>query len=84
MKNSEAFDEIYSNLKRGIVYGENITNVRFPYFRTVLSCDGKYWFWSHYGSSANKATKSELRWILSKIFKLTPIEFLEEYSKEME
>lgn len=35
--------------------------------------------WQHYGSSANKATKKDLLWILMVIFKMKPSEFVNEY-----
>ena len=39
MKNPETIKlhEIYHNLKNGIIYGHNVTNVRYPYFDINLS-----------------------------------------------
>lgn len=84
MKNSEAIKlhEIYHNLKNGIVYGHYVTNVSYPYFDINLSYSktNNVFRWEHYGSSANKATISELLWIITIIFKCTPTEFTEKYT----
>lgn len=37
-------------------------------------------FWRHYGSSANKCTRKDLRWLLKEIYHMTPAEFLAEYT----
>ena len=37
--------------------------------------------WCHYGSSANRATKKELRWILNHIFEMRPTEFIKKYTR---
>lgn len=86
MKNPETIKlhEIYHNLKNGIIYGHNVTNVRYPYFDINLSYSktNNVFSWQHYGSSANKATISELRWIITIIFNCTPTEFTEKYTTE--
>ena len=76
-----AFEEIYWNLKEGKCYTEFLGNVRFPCHYTVLFYDPikKLFCWRNYGSSANKATKAKLRWILKVIFKMTPEEFIQTY-----
>ena len=76
-----AFEEIFQNLKEGKRYAEFLSNVRFPCHYTVLFFDKskKLFCWRNYGSSANKATKAELRWILKVIFKLSPEEFIKKY-----
>jgi hypothetical protein len=40
----------------------------------------EYIFWRHYGSSANKCTRKDLRWVLKEIYHMTPAEFLAEYT----
>lgn len=74
-------DIIYDNLMDGKRYGYVLRNVRFPVFHTILC---KHWCkpifcWNHYGSSANKATKKELQWIIEVIFKVTPEEFVNKF-----
>ena len=80
-KERAEFDEIFNNLKAGGCYGYIFDRgVRFPYFQNVLymtTCGN--FGWIHYGSSANKPTKEGLEFILSKIFEMTPREFLENY-----
>jgi len=75
---------IFKELKRGEQFG-NIMEHRLggTFFWTVLSMspDGMYIRWTDYGSSANKATLKELKWILSEIFKTTPEEFLLKHSR---
>lgn len=81
MNNTEALNIIYKHLKLGRRFGKWIPNVRYPYFNVnlVMSPDEKYWRWQNYGSSANRANKKELKWVIETIFKMKPIEFLEEY-----
>lgn len=77
----ETIDIIYNNLMDGKFYGYVLTNVRFPVFTTVLHkhwCK-PYFCWTHYGSSANKANKKELAWLIENIFCMTPEEFVEKY-----
>ena len=84
-------NEIYNNLQAGITYGEDMDKehhswITYPYFDTVL------WLmansphtaeevigWRHYGSSANKNTLEDLKWILDNIFEMTPTEFTSKY-----
>lgn len=70
---------IYNNLIKGGRYGKLVKDVRYPYFRLNLCYVRGYFHWSVAGSSANKATLEELAWIIEKIFKLTPKEFVNRY-----
>lgn len=87
MKYSKEFNAIYENLKNGKEYGyiqESVNPIIKPYFSTVLTVgigrSGKpLLFWQHFGSSANPFTKSDLYWLLDKIYKMTPIEFTTTY-----
>lgn len=79
MTQNEALDKIYYNLLNGGYYGKLYTNMRYAYFDINLTCDGRYIHWNRYGSSANKVTKEDLSWIITKIFDTTPIEFVKEY-----
>lgn len=74
---------IYDNLMNGMKYGYVVKgkNIRYPYWHEVL---GKHWckpyfFWNNYGSSANRANKKELKFIIEVIFKMTPEEFVKKY-----
>lgn len=40
----------------------------------------QYIYWTHAGSSANKCTRKDLAWVLKEIFRMTPAEFLAEYT----
>ena len=74
-------DTIYNNIKAGNIYAEYISNVRFPCYYHVLNYDGiKYFHYTHFGSSATKATKANLKWIIETIFRMTPAEFIKTYS----
>ena len=79
-KNENLLDKIYNNLQQDKVYGRMVTNVRYPYFDTVLykTITG-FIGWHNFGSSANKNTKEDLKWIIETIFKCTPKEFVETY-----
>lgn len=75
-------NEIYKNLKAGMVYGYMVRNVKWPYFHEALyqgTINKNLFCWHHYGSSANKATKDDLDWIIRVIFKTTPEEFVDKY-----
>lgn len=77
----EALRTIYQNLKNGQIYAHYMENVRFPMYYAVLSYDRvkNLFHWRHFGSSANKATKKELAWIIETIFKTTPVNFMIDY-----
>ena len=80
MENDKILDEIYTNLQNRKVYGYVVNKVRYPYFCEVLYKTMKgYIGWHNYGSSANKNTKEDLKFIIKKIFLLTPKEFVEKY-----
>jgi hypothetical protein len=92
-EDEKKLEEIYDNLQAGIAYGEDMTKeghswVKYPYFDTVLHLIAnsphtteEVIGWRHYGSSANKNTKEDLKWVLDNIFKMTPTEFLQKYIK---
>ena len=88
MTQREALSTIHAALLSGEQFG---TVHRFrddhpdgprPYFSPELyKIPLKPFFgWTHYGSSANKATKAELNWIIRQIFNITPAEFLNRYT----
>lgn len=88
-----AFEKIYADLKAGYSYGFDFTwdhynnkPMRYPFFDTVIFYDPikNLFRWTHYGSSANKATKKELKWLISVIFKCSAVEFLEKYIRNDE
>ena len=86
-----ALIQIRDNLKSGKSYGKDIfrygngTRPTFPYFATAISYKPQpgrhpgYFCWTHAGSSANRATLEELKWLITVIFKMTPSEFCAEY-----
>lgn len=83
MKN-EALDRIWGNINAGMRYGRDFLNVAYPFFEEVLYIGTgtglkKYIFWRHYGSSANRVTKADLRWVIETIFRMTPEEFERAY-----
>lgn len=86
MKNSEtiALHKLYADLKDGAVYGEDLTNVRFPVFWQVLSCNGRYIHYRHYGSSATSVSLRDLKWIINVIFNMSVTEFLGKYIERSE
>ena len=76
---------IYDNLKNGMKYSifrswdyYNDEPLQYPFFDTILYYDSikNLFYWSCFGNSANKATKKELKWILTNIFKCTAKEFI--------
>lgn len=88
MTQREALNTIHAALMSGEQYG---TTCHFradhpdgprPYFSPALYKTPFKPFigWTHYGSSANKATKTELNWIIRQIFNTTPAEFLNRYT----
>ena len=93
MNNKQALNIIYNNLKNGTQYGKFSywnyyynSPLPFPYFNIVLYkhyCKNIF-CWQHFGSSANKATKEQLAWIIKNIFKTSPEKFLLEYTTKEE
>lgn len=81
MNNKQALDTIYRNLKNGMIYASWLDGVRYPMYYYVICYDRvkKLFCWRNYGSSANKATKKDLLWIITVIFKMCPVDFIEKY-----
>lgn len=88
MSYTKELNTIYSALKAGKRFGNfyapSNPALTEPLFWEVLSMgtgrNGQnYIYWRHAGSSANKATKSDLYWIVHTIFKMSDREFLEKY-----
>lgn len=88
---NEALNRIFDNLQNGAVYGHDRLSWRDDFPEKAIA--GKPMFtaalykhyckpifcWSNYGSSANKATKKDLLWIITQIFGLTPEQFEQNY-----
>ena len=75
-------EKIYKMLQDGEEFGEVLPHrLGGTFFWDVLclSPNMKYIRWRHYGSSANKNTKKDLKWILAEIFHMTPEEFIRKY-----
>lgn len=90
-EDNKKLKEIYDNLQNNINYGYDMTNVTFPVFHSVLylvwndiAHTEKAIGWNHYGSSANKNTLEDLKWVLDNIFEMTPTKFLNTYIKEQD
>ncbi len=91
MTEKQALNEIYQNLKAGEKYGyicywdyyEN-KPYRYPHFRTVLVKDDfkPIFHYQQYGSSAIKANKVELTWLIEDIFQTSAIGFLKSHITE--
>lgn len=78
------FDFLYDELMKGTAFGRVSTDTRFPVFRAAIQRGRtiqthRLFCWQHYGSSANNATKKDLRWLLKNIFELSATEFLQRY-----
>ena len=77
---------IYAKLLKGEIFGKIDKHSQGgTYFWDVLSIgignNGQsYIFWKHYGSSANRVSLQNLKWIMIEIFKMTPEQFLFEYT----
>ena len=71
---------IFKNLKSGCIYGR-VEKYRFYSFSHALSYDKvtNLFRWTYYGSSANKATKAQLAWIIKNIFGMTYSEFIKTF-----
>lgn len=77
-----AFELIWKKLQDGEMFGEILPHRlggTFFWYVLCLSPTKQYIRWRNYGSSANKNTKKDLKWILTEIFKITPEEFLAKY-----
>lgn len=85
----EALDRIYNALKSGDSYGKPM-RYRYThgelggteYYAYVLYYNNRHFIWNYNGMSLHKPTKTELRWILKNIFKMTPVEFEQRFIKE--
>lgn len=77
----ETLKYIYNSLQWHYIFGEPVTNVKYPYISTALYKHNNYIHWSNYGSSANKNTLKELHWIIETIFKMSPSQFIEKYNR---
>lgn len=93
MNNSTAFEKIYADLRAGYSFGRDVTwnyydnePLRYPFFDAAISYDPikKLFRWSHFGRSANKATKKDLAWLLSDIFECSAADFLKKYIRSDE
>lgn len=76
---------IYDKLLAGECFGKIDEHSQGgTYFWDVLSIGngngGRFIFWRHYGSSANRVSLQNLKWILTEIFKTTPEQFLFDYT----
>lgn len=76
-ENNAALREILRCVKAGYSYGIDRPDMKYPYFdaRLYKTSQGNLG-WRHYGSAANKMTLADLEWVLTVIFKTTPVEFL--------
>ena len=86
MKYSKELKELAHNLRSGVRYCELLPKVfvQEDIWSTVLSYGygnngGEFWFWRHFGSSAEEATLEGLDWLLKTIFEMTPTEFMNKY-----
>lgn len=83
----EELEELAHELKSGMRYCELMPKVcvQEDIWSTVLSYGygnnggGQYWFWRHYGSSAEDATLDGLKFIIEDIFGMTVEEFKKKY-----
>ena len=72
---------IYQKILDGEIFGKIDQHIQGgSYFWDVLSANRQYIYWKHYGSSANKTSLQNLKWILTEIFKMTPEQFLFNYT----
>lgn len=81
MKYDRFLKKIYEDLKDGYIYAEWLDNVTYPMWWAVLKYDRPYIAVRYFGGFTEKATLKDLKWTLDKIFKMTPQEFTEKYTK---
>ena len=80
MTQTDYLHEIYRNINDRMIYGQSVTNVRFPYFGwNLYLTNGGYIGWTHCGSSAGQNTLRDLNFIIREIFRVTPEEFCKNY-----
>lgn len=81
MSENEALKEIYYNLQLGKSYGKYDSygfDAKLYLFTSRVT--GKNLIgWRNYGSSANKNTLKDLKWIINTIFDTTAKEFINEF-----
>ena len=84
---NEILREIMDDLKHEYSFGYDSVwdyyhdkPLPYPYFNSVLyrTANGNIG-WEHFGSSANKFTLHDLRWIIETIFDDTPSHFLQRF-----
>ena len=79
------YKELLEDLNNGYVYGNPITYVKYPYFeenlKKVNSKGKKYIAWQNYGSSANRFTQDDLKFVIEVIFKQTLKQFLHNHMR---
>lgn len=80
-EDAESISRIMNNLRAGLRYGQYMANVRFQmYTRDLLLCaDGQHIECNRAGSFAFKATPEKLRWCITRIFKMRPSNFEQQY-----
>ena len=76
---------IYNKLLSGEIFGKIDKHTQGgTYFWETLyvgsGVGGEFIFWRHFGSSANRVSLQNLKWILTEIFKVTPEQFLYDYT----
>ena len=84
----EKLRKIFKDLQDGYSYGYDMKNVSYPIFKKVLSI-GKsfgqkdygtnYINVNYYGGTSHKITLDNLKWIMDKIFNMTPSKFLSKF-----
>ena len=84
----EKLRKIFKDLQDGYSYGYDMKNVSYPIFKKVLSI-GKsfgqkdygtnYINVNYYGGTSHKITLDNLKWIMNKIFNMTPSKFLSKF-----
>ena len=84
----EKLRKIFKDLQDGYSYGYDMKNVSHPIFKKVLSI-GKsfgqkdygtnYINVNYYGGTSHKITLDNLKWIMDKIFNMTPSKFLSKF-----
>jgi len=72
---------IYDKIRAGEIFGK-IDKHRLggSYFWDVLWIENGFIHWRNYGSSANKISLKNLKWIIENIFKTTAEQFLFDYT----
>lgn len=71
LKHTENFNTIYNGLKNGLLllaYKTPIRTARDFAFAGIIECGDGLFRWRHYGSSAENATKKDLRFLFAEIF----------------